>query len=98
MKNFRTLIILTLLFSVLVLLMTIMDFLALHDIKQDYLSKTIIDYLGITFSKEIPDWTATSGEWRSVTISLYSRLIFFFLNIFVLYQCINKLQLSKNST
>ena len=97
MKNLKILVILTMVFSVIVILMTIMDFLALHDIRQDYLSKTIIDYLGITFSKEIPDWTSTSGEWRSVNISLFSRLIFFILNIFVLYQFIKNLDFKINS-
>ena len=84
-----------LLFCVLVFLLTILDVLALHDIKQDYLSKYIIDYLGLTFSKEIPVWTSTTGEWKIVSLSLYSRFIFLIFNIIFLWYYINKVKLNN---
>ena len=98
MKNLQTITKIALLFCVLVFLMTILDFLALHDIKQDYLSKNIIEYLELTFSKELSDWTATKGEWRIVTISFYLRFFFFIFIIILLLNYIKKVKYIKTSS
>ena len=84
MKNIKTVTAITLLFCILVFMFTILDFAALHDIKQDYVSQYILDYLKINTSKDLPDWTGTEGEWQVVSFSLYSRYLFFILNIAVL--------------
>jgi hypothetical protein len=76
--------IVTFLFCLLVFILTILDFAALHDIKKDYVSKHILDYLEISPSKDLPDWTATKGEWSIVSVSLYLRFLFFILNIALL--------------
>ncbi len=41
MKNVKTVTLLMILFCCLVLLLTVLDFAALHDIRQDYVSKYI---------------------------------------------------------
>ena len=95
MKNLKTITLITLIFCVIVFILTILDFAALHDIKQDYVSKNILDYLNITLLKDLPDWTSTTGEWQIVTISFYLRLFFFILNIFVLVYYIRKVLIFK---
>lgn len=83
--NIKTLTIITLLFSILIFLFSLLDFASLHDIGNDYVSQKILTYLEITPSKILPDWTKTEGEWLVVTISLFLRFIFLILNTFVLY-------------
>ena len=80
MKKLKILTLITILFCMFVFILTILDFAALHDIKQDYLSRHILNYLGINISNDLPDWTSTAGEWRVVTMSLYLRSLFFILN------------------
>lgn len=84
MKNLKIITIITLLFCVMVFMFTILDFLALHDIKQDYVSQHILNKLEISLNKDLPSWTSTEGEWQTVLFSLYSRFLFFILNIALL--------------
>lgn len=73
-----------------VFLLTLFDFLALHDIRNEYISTRILNHLNLTVSGDLPDWTATKGEWDIVYVSFLSRVVFFVLNIFVLYICLKK--------
>jgi hypothetical protein len=84
MKKLKTITLITLLSCVLVFILTILDFAALHDIKQDYISRYILNYLKINISNDLPNWTSTEGEWHVVSLSLYLRFLFFILNISVL--------------
>ena len=93
MRNMHTITVFALIFCVLVFVLTLLDFSALHDIKQEYVSKKILDYLNITLSDELPDWTSTSGEWQIISISFYLRFIFFIVNIVLLSMIIRKGQL-----
>lgn len=83
--NIKTVTLLTILFSVLIFLFTLLDFASLHDIGNDYVSQKILTYLKITPSKNLPTWTKTEGEWLAVYISLSLRFIFIILNTYVLY-------------
>lgn len=83
-KNIKTITIVTLLFSVIIFLLSILDFAALHDIGNDYVSQEILTYLNITTSSNLPDWTKTEGEWLIVSISLFLRILFLILNILVI--------------
>ena len=65
--------------------MTISDYLALHDIKNDYVSTRNFDNLGITISGDLPEWTNTRGEWQIVRISFLFRFIFFLFHLFILF-------------
>jgi hypothetical protein len=65
------------------------DFLALHDIKNDYVSARILERLNITLSEDLPEWTATKGEWTIVRISYIFRLCFFILCAVLLYEMKN---------
>lgn len=81
----------TLLLSVFVFVLTVLDFAALHDIHKDYVSSEILDYLKIDSFQKLPDWTATKGEWQLVSFSFYSRFLFFILNIIVLIYLYRKI-------
>jgi len=43
-----------------------------------------LDYLSITTSEALPDWTRTSLEWNSLTINYWVRAVVIILNVFVL--------------
>lgn len=98
MKNLKIFSLIILLFCVIVFILTIMDFAALHDIRQDYVSQYILDYLEVTPSEELPDWTSTSGEWDLVAISLYLRFIFLIVNIAFLVYFYRKMASNINHT
>jgi hypothetical protein len=83
---------------VLVLILTILDFAALHDIKQDYVSEYILNYLDVSLSEELPEWTSTKGEWHLVTLSLYLRFLFFILNFGLLVYYYRKIISNKSGT
>ena len=98
MKNLKTSTIITLLFCVLVFVLTILDFAALHDIKQDYVSDYILNYLKISLSEDLPNWTSAEGEWNIVSLSLYLRFIFFILNIGLLVYFYKRVIPNKSRT
>jgi hypothetical protein len=84
LKNLRRITFITIAFGLLVFLLTILDFAALHDIRQDYVSRYILNYLKIQLPDDLPSWTSTAGEWHLVAWSLYLRFLFLILNLIVL--------------
>jgi hypothetical protein len=77
-----------LIFNTLIFALTLIDFLALHDIGKDYLSSETLEVLGI--STALPAWTATEGEWQILTISFVLRVLFLLSNIFLLWYLLRK--------
>jgi hypothetical protein len=75
MKSNKVLVPLMLIFNIAVLIFTILDFMALHDIWHDYASPHIIAQFGLKSSQALPVWTKTTGEWGMVDFSLGSRFI-----------------------
>ncbi|GEM_PF-1015641 len=90
MKNTRTIVFITILLCAAVLLLTILDFAALHDIKHDYVSSFMLNHLKTKLSDDLPEWTEARGEWRLVSLSLYLRFLFLVLNMFVLVRFFRK--------
>jgi hypothetical protein len=84
MKKYQILIAFTWILGLIVLILTIGEFLALHDISQDYVSKDVIKSLGTSLNLRLPDWSETRLEWTLVQISLLSRLVFLVLIAFTL--------------
>ena len=80
-------------FNILIFVLTLTDFLALHDISKDYLSSERLESLGISAS--LPTWTATEGEWQIVTISFVLRVLFLLLNILLLWFLLKKEKTEK---
>ena len=92
MKNIRVLATITMIAGLLMLVATFFDFLALTDINHDYVSHQVLDKLKISLPRELPEWTATRGEWQVVSISAISRIGFLILNTITLGLCVNKLR------
>jgi hypothetical protein len=90
MSKDQKLLTMTLIFCIIILLMTLFDMAAYHDIARDYVSSSILKGPDITLSGDLPAWTATKGEWNLVNISWISRVLFFVLNIVVLSRCLNR--------
>ncbi len=53
---------------------TVLDFAALHDIYNDYLSKRVLESLEFGGVNEVPAWTETPGEWSLLKFSLTFKL------------------------
>ncbi|MBN1408854.1 MAG: hypothetical protein JW956_13740 [Calditrichaceae bacterium] len=90
-KTFKNIIMISLIFCTFVFMLTLLDFAALHDIKNDYVSQSILDYLKINTSQNLPEWTNTRGEWQVVTFSLITRFLFLILNTFILIYLYRKI-------
>ena len=90
MKKNQKIVIIVVSLCVIGFLLTIFDYLALHDIRNEYVSTRILRYLNITLSKDLPDWTSTKGEWTAVRISYFFRLFFFILCAVLLYELNNR--------
>lgn len=71
--------------NILLILCTLDDFLSLHDIKADYVSKSVLTYLKVETSAALPAWTDTRLEWASVTISYALRSILIVSNLAILF-------------
>lgn len=63
-----------LIISVLILILTIADFLALHDIMREYVSPDIIAKIGITGGVKFPEFTQCVPEWTMASVSIYGRI------------------------
>jgi hypothetical protein len=61
------------------------DFLALHDIKNDYVSKLVMNRFSPSTSISLPDWTNTSGEWSVVQFTFGVKLLVNGLFLFFLF-------------
>ena len=92
MKKIRLLATITMIAGLLLLVVTFIDLLALTDISHDYVSNQVLDNLKISLPRELPDWTATRGEWQVVSISAFARIGFLLLNTITLGLCVKKLR------
>ena len=80
----KRLIIASIAINILLILCTFDDLLSLHDIKADYVSKSVLSYLHVDISAMLPTWTDTRLEWASVTISYAVRSILIVSNLALL--------------
>ena len=98
MTTLRTITLIAIIFGLLVMVLTILDFAALHDIRQDYVSPHVLEHLEIDIAGDLPHWTATQGEWQAVSLSFLLRSIFLVLNIMVLAYIYRKTALDRGLT
>jgi len=70
--------------SIIIVLLLLIDFLALHDIGKDYVSNYIIESFGGSFSKDLPEWTETRLEWITIGISHGLKTILTIFNIIMI--------------
>jgi hypothetical protein len=80
----RKLIIASIAINILLILCTFDDLLSLHDIKADYVSKSVLSYLHVVTSATLPTWTDTRLEWASVAVSYAVRSILIVSNLAIL--------------
>jgi len=92
MKRLETLLGISLVLCIILLFLTLGDFLSLHDIKQDYVSTDILADLQVKLSKELPEWTSTKAEWFVANISFYLKFILAIFVIITLSKSIKKLK------
>ena len=78
--------------SLLLLSLIFVDFLALHDIHQDYVSTTVLEYLQINISDELPGWTSAELEWGWIRVSLLLKTILIVVIIISLLKAAKKLR------
>lgn len=97
MKNPKNTLMLILGLSLIVLLFTLGDFMALHDIKREYVSLSILEYLNIDIADKLPEWTSTKGEWGLVQATFFLRFFFMSFNVVALILVIKQLYIKKNS-
>ena len=97
MKNPKNILMLILGLSLIVLLFTLGDFMALHDIKREYVSLSILEYLNIEIAANLPEWTSTKGEWGMVQVIFFLRFFFMSFNVVALILVIKQLYIKKNS-
>lgn len=60
--------------SIVLMFCMFVDFLGLHDIRNDYVSPNVWNRF-MTGSSILPWWTSTAGEWSIVMASYYVKLI-----------------------
>jgi hypothetical protein len=80
----KKLVIASIAINVLLILCAFDDCLSLHDIKSDYVSKSVLSYLHVQTSATLPTWTDTRFEWASVIISYAVRAIGIVANLVIL--------------
>ncbi|MFZ5519112.1 MAG: hypothetical protein ACOY90_20940 [Candidatus Zhuqueibacterota bacterium] len=88
MNREKLLLIISICLCLIVMLFTFLDFLCLHDIYKDYVSKFVIKDVKADLLNELPAWTNTAGEWMLVKMSYLIRVIFLVFNIVTLSYCI----------
>ena len=92
MKRLETLLGITLVLCIILLFLTLSDFLSLHDIRQDYVSTDILADLQVKLSKELPEWTSTKTEWFAANISFFLKFVLAIIAIITLSKSIRKLK------
>ena len=62
-------------FSLLIFGLSIIDILALHDIKKDYISVSFLEDSKLNIQQFIPEWAKCKLEWTFIQISLLLKII-----------------------
>lgn len=83
MKSNATLNRILIILAIALFVCLLMDFMALHDIHNDYVSKQVIDRLSPSTRGVLPDWTDTPGEWSLINLSMLVKLIAIGFTFFV---------------
>ncbi len=71
-----------LIFTIVLFACLLFDFLALHDIRNDYVSKLVMSRFAVNSTTDLPAWTNTKGEWSIIQISYVVKLIIAALSFF----------------
>ncbi len=92
MKNPTLLIKISLFLFVVAFALTIGEFLALHDIWNDYVSVKVIEsHRGINILN-LPEWSETKLEWQMVNISALVQVLYLLFSLVTLVSCLKALR------
>lgn len=83
MKNLPLLLRFCFIFGCIAFLMSIGAYLALHDIRHDYVSRQVIQSYGGSIALNLPDWSETRLEWQVVHISELISIIYFIFSLII---------------
>jgi len=72
-----------------------LDFLAFHDIRNDYVSNSVIDRFYPNSLSVLPSWSSTTGEWAIVQMSFLIKLIVAVITMIVLWKLHRKIRLTQ---
>jgi hypothetical protein len=75
MKYNRLAIVLIIVIVVGLFITLALDFAALHDINNEYISKNILRTLDVQLTKEVPVWTENKGEWDYLSMSFIIKAV-----------------------
>ncbi len=92
MKHTFILIKISLILCTIAFVMTIGDYLALHDIGHDYVSKEVIESYKGGSVLNLPEWSETKPEWLMVNISGLVRIAYFIFSAATLAVCLKTLR------
>lgn len=84
MKRIDLLLKLSLTLAVLLGVLTVLDYLPLHDIYRDYASPIVLARLNVEISPALPDWTQAEPEWNVVSFNYLAKTGLALLNIALL--------------
>lgn len=86
MKTLRMLALFSLIAGLLVFGLSLLEYLALSDIHNDYVSRSVLERFSIS-AASLPDWSTAAGEWQVVVVTRFASLGFLALNTLVLGLC-----------
>jgi succinate dehydrogenase hydrophobic anchor subunit len=96
MKKTQILIKLCLGIGLIALAMTIGEYLALHDIWHDYVSKQVIENYGGGSYLKLPDWSETRLEWHMVNISGLIKVFYFIFSLVTFVICLKAFRIDTH--
>ncbi len=76
--------------SIFVTVLIFVDFLALSDINQDYVSTNVLELIEVDISNELPEWASAKLEWGFIKLSLLLKSIFMVVIIIALAKVVGK--------
>lgn len=95
MKTTSTLTKILMVLIFVLLMCLILDFLALHDIRNDYVSNSVIDRFSPNTLSVLPEWSRTMGEWAIVQTSFLIKLVVAVITMIVLWTLKRKIRLMQ---
>lgn len=80
---------------VLVILFMAADYLALHDIRNDYVSRDVLGQLSEGVPQDLPSWSETREEWTVATVSFAARLVLTIVSALLLLRAFRMLRSAR---
>jgi hypothetical protein len=76
--------------AIFVFVLIFVDFLALMDIHQDYVSQKVLELIQVDITDKLPDWASTNLEWNFIRLSLMLKSVFMVIIIIALAKAVRK--------